>query len=53
MDIVDDALVPALHQAAHHVGAHPTQSDHAELHVIHLLGRKLSRTRHDRSGPCG
>ena len=31
--VVDDALVAAAHQAPHHVGAHPAESDHSELHV--------------------
>ena len=35
-DVVNDARVPALHQAAHHVGAHPAESDHSELHVSAL-----------------
>src|SRR6266478_1965126 len=30
--VVDNALVPVLLQAAHHVGAHPAETDHAELH---------------------
>ena len=32
--VVDDAGVPGLHQAAHHVGAHAAESDHSELHVF-------------------
>ena len=30
--IEHDALVPALQQTAHHVGAHSSQTDHSELH---------------------
>ncbi len=32
LDVVDDAFVAIPHQAAHHVGAHPAQSHHANLH---------------------
>ena len=31
-DVVDDALVPVLHQPPDEVRAHPPESDHAELH---------------------
>ncbi len=30
--VVDDALVPGLHETADEVRAHPAQSDHAQLH---------------------
>ena len=30
--VKNDALMSVLDQAAHHVGAHPAQADHAELH---------------------
>ena len=30
--VVDDALVPLLHEPADHVGAHAAQADHSELH---------------------
>ena len=32
IQVEHDALVPAAHQAAHHVRAHAAQSDHSELH---------------------
>ena len=32
VDVVDDALVAVAHQPADDVGAHPPESDHAELH---------------------
>src|SRR5690348_2992217 len=32
--VVDDALVAVFLQAAHHVGAHPAETDHAELHLF-------------------
>ena len=31
-DVVADAAVPVLHQAAHEPGAHPAEADHSELH---------------------
>ena len=31
--VEDHALVASLEQPPHHVGAHPAQSDHSELHV--------------------
>ena len=30
--VVDDAFVASFDQAPHHIGAHASQSDHAELH---------------------
>src|SRR5262249_3524442 len=30
--VVDHALVATLDESPHHVGAHPSESDHAELH---------------------
>ena len=32
VDVVADALVAGQFQAADHVGAHPAEADHAELH---------------------
>jgi hypothetical protein len=37
-DVVDDAVVARAHEAAHHVGAHASKSDHAHLHRV-LLSR--------------
>src|SRR5439155_2539134 len=50
--IVDDALVAVAHQAARHVGAHPTKSDHSELHVsvLSLAGELRSRRGDDLVG---
>src|SRR5207244_2464078 len=31
--IEDDALVPAAHQATHHVRSHSTQTNHSQLHL--------------------
>ena len=39
-DVVDDARVPVAHQAAHDVGAHPAEADHAELHGASLYARQ-------------
>jgi hypothetical protein len=46
MDVVNNALMPGLHQAQHHVGSHPAQTDHSQLHfgsscfnIIFLTGR--------------
>ena len=36
MDVVNDALVTGAQQAPHHVVSHPTQSDHAQFHVMFL-----------------
>ena len=35
--VVHDALVPGLLQAANHVGAHSSQTNHSELHRVKLL----------------
>ena len=32
MDVVDDAFLAVAQQPPHHVRAHPTQTDHPELH---------------------
>jgi hypothetical protein len=37
MDVVNDALVTGPQKAPHHVGSHPTQSDHAQFHAVSLL----------------
>ena len=39
--VVGDALVPAGHQPPDHVGAHPSEADHAELHRARLPRRRL------------
>ena len=39
IDVVHDALVAVPHQATDHVGAHPTQADHPELHGRHAMRR--------------
>ena len=36
VDVVDDAFMAVAHQAAHHVGAHPAQSHHSDLHGLFL-----------------
>ena len=47
--VVDDALVPGPHQAPHHVGAHPAQPNHAQLHRgSPLLRRAAFLTTFDR-----
>jgi hypothetical protein len=33
VDVIRDALMPPAHQATDHVGPHPTQADHSELHA--------------------
>ena len=33
IDVVADALVASLLEQAHHVGAHPDQADHFQLHA--------------------
>ena len=44
VDVVNDAPVPGLQQAPHHVVSHPAQSDHAKFHVVFLsLARLPSR----------
>ena len=40
-DVVDDALVPVAHQAAHDVRAHPAEADHAKLRHRLLLRYSL------------
>ena len=30
--VEDDAIVAALQEAPHHIGAHPAEADHSELH---------------------
>ena len=35
--VKDDAFMAALQQPAHHVGAHPSQTDHPELHVFSFI----------------
>src|SRR5439155_26241517 len=35
-DVVHHALVAAAQETSHHVGAHPTETDHADLHPILL-----------------
>jgi hypothetical protein len=37
--------VPAPHEPAHHVGPHPAESDHSELHVVVLLFMALAFAR--------
>src|SRR5262249_54192484 len=32
--VVDNARVPGPHEAPHHVGAHPSETDHSELHRL-------------------
>ena len=39
--VVNDALVAVLLQAAHHVGAHPAESDHAQLHCVRSSVRSI------------
>ena len=46
--VIDDARVPVAHQPAHDIGAHPAQSDHAQLHHASPSGceyRKRARRR--------
>ena len=43
--VVGDAFVPARHQPADHVGAHPSEADHAELHCARLPRRRLPSRR--------
>ena len=43
--VVGDALVAGRHEPAHHVGAHPPESDHAELHRRGRLLRGRVRRR--------
>ncbi len=46
VDVVDDALVAVAHESADEVRAHPTQSHHAELHLVLLsVLRQLERRR--------
>ena len=38
--VIDDAAVPAAHQPAHDVAAHPAKADHAKLHrAVSVLSR--------------
>jgi hypothetical protein len=32
VEVEDEAFVPAPHQTADHVGAHPAKADHSQLH---------------------
>ena len=54
VDVVADALVAAALQPAHHVGAHPSEADHPELHAAtawHVAcgrGRRWTPRRLDR-----
>ena len=32
IQVVDDAFVPVVHEAAHDVRAHSSESDHSQLH---------------------
>ena len=41
MEVVDGAGVPGPQQAPHHVGPHPPQADHAQLHTPILSSRDL------------
>src|SRR5207249_4561697 len=43
-DIVDHALMAAAHQAPHHVGAHPAQTDHSQLHSKLLVTKARPST---------
>ena len=45
--VEDDAVVPVLHESADDIGAHPSESDHGELHWFPV--RRGSRTA--RRGP--
>jgi hypothetical protein len=40
--IVDDEIVAAPQQSARHVGTHPSQADHSELHGFSLVIRLLA-----------
>src|SRR5690606_28435881 len=42
--IVNDALMPAFHQASHHIGAHLAKSDHSELHLLASVRAALMLT---------
>ncbi len=41
VDVVGDAGVAGLHEAADHVGAHAAEADHSELHCVLLLGLRF------------
>src|SRR2546425_8408675 len=41
--IEDNALVAAAHQPAHHVGSHPAETDHSELHGSHAPWFEFTR----------
>ena len=49
--VIDHALVTSFHEPPHHVGAHPTEADHAELHAFGLLSsRALTEAGYSRFG---
>ena len=50
MAIEGDDLVARLEQARRHVGAHPTESDHPELRILHLLVMSVTRAGGDSGG---
>ncbi len=53
VQVVDDALVATLEQAAYHVAPHAAESDHADLHRSSLVRDSLYLPRKaDRPRPC-
>ena len=38
------AVMAALQQAAHHIGSHPAEADHSELHGLALHGGSMFRS---------
>src|ERR1019366_282745 len=50
-EVMDDTLMAAPHQAAHHVRSHAPETDHADLHLcLHLEGSTRNRRRAKRRG---
>ncbi len=46
VDVVDDTVVARLLQAADHIGAHPSQADHCQLHPVRLPRFRTATLRH-------
>ena len=38
MGVIDNAGVSVFHESPHDIGAHPTKSDHSELHKLQFFG---------------
>ena len=49
--VVNDAFVALLHEAPHHARAHPTQTDHSELHRFSIAHRLIRQSSCPRE-PC-